>query len=108
VLYVPQYLSPDDPRFSMPDAQLLDDYCEALALVNPDFDRSWVRGWWVHRERFTQPVCGLGFSKHQPSIRTPIANLLLTDSYQLNPHDRAISFSTDLGREAARLLFEGS
>lgn len=106
ILYVPQYLSHTDPRYSLPDDVLFEQYCTALKLMNPAFDRSWIKGWWLHRERFTQPVCETGFSQRVPSMRTPIRNLLLTDSYQLNPNDRAISFSTDLGREAARLILE--
>jgi protoporphyrinogen oxidase len=106
MLYIPQYLSFDDPRASIPDADLFDRYCEALAVMNPAFDRSWVRRYWVHRERYTQPLCDTGFAARMPTIRTSVPNLFVTDSYQLNPHDRAISFSTDLGREAARLILE--
>ena len=106
ILYVPQYLSHTDPRYSRPDDEVFEQYCTALGLMNSGFDRSWIKSSWLHRERFTQPVCETGFSRRVPSIRTPIPNLLLTDSYQLHPNDRAISFSTDLGREAARLILE--
>lgn len=104
VLYVPQYVSHLDPLFSVDDDELFESYCDALAVINPSFDRTWVLDHWVHRERFAQPVCQVGFTAHVPDISTPVANLFLTDSYQLHPHDRAISFSTDLGREAARLV----
>lgn len=104
VVYIPQYLAHTDPRFATADDELLESYCCALTLINPSFDKSWVKGHWVHRERFAQPVCQVGFSGHVPDIATPVDGLFLTDSYQLNPHDRAISFSTDLGREAASLV----
>ena len=106
ILYIPQYLSPTSDGYAEPDDVVVDRYCEALTLMNPAFDRSWVRASWVHRERWTQPVCRRGFTAQVPGIRTSVAGLYLTDSYQLHPHDRAISFSTDLGREAARLVVE--
>lgn len=106
VLYIPQYLAHTDERYARSADQVLAQYCAALQLMNPDFDRSWIKGYWLHREQFTQPVCDVGFSTRVPGIRTPVPNLYLTDSYQLNPNDRAISFSTDLGREAAELILE--
>ncbi len=108
ILYIPQYLSPASDRYAEDDGAVVDRYCEALALMNPDFDRSRVKASWVHRERWTQPICRRGFTAQVPDIRTSVAGLYLTDSYQLHPHDRAISFSTDLGREAARLVLESA
>lgn len=102
LVYIPQYLPQTDPLFALPDADLLDRYCGYLKLINPAFDRAWVKGSWVHRDRFAQPICETGFSRRIPAIQTPIDNLLLTDSYQLHPHDRAITFSTELGLQAAR------
>jgi protoporphyrinogen oxidase len=106
LVYIPQYITVDDPRAQVTDDELLAGYCDALARINPAFDRSWIVDHWVHRERYTQPVCDVGFRERVPSIRTSVPNLFVTDSYQLNPHDRAISFSTDLGRTAAQLALE--
>jgi protoporphyrinogen oxidase len=106
ILYIPQYLSPTSDRYAEADDSVVARYCEALGLMNPAFDRSWVKAAWVHRERWTQPICRRGFTAHVPDLRTSVRGLYLTDSYQLHPHDRAISFSTDLGREAARLVLE--
>jgi protoporphyrinogen oxidase len=103
VLYVPQYLSPDDPRYAQSDEEVLSRYADALALVNPAFDRSWIRFSAVFRDRSAQPICLTDYRTATPTIRTPVANLFLTDSCQLHPHDRTISGSFSLGIEAARL-----
>ena len=103
ILYVPQYLSADDPRYSQSDEEVLRKYCDALALVNPAFDRSWIRFSAVFRDRFAQPICRTDYRETTPGIRTPIPNLFLTDSCQLHPHDRTISGSFGLGHQAARL-----
>ena len=38
VLYVPQYLSADDPRYGQSDEEVLRKYTDALALIHPAFD----------------------------------------------------------------------
>jgi protoporphyrinogen oxidase len=102
VLYVPQYLSAEDPRYGQSDEDVLRAYTDALALINPAFDRSWIRFSAVFRDRFAQPICLTDYRTTTPAIATPVANLFLTDSCQLHPHDRTISGSFGLGREAAR------
>jgi protoporphyrinogen oxidase len=102
VLYVPQYLSANDPRYSQSDEEVLGKYADALALINPAFDRSWIRFAAVFRDRYAQPICLTDYRTTTPAIATPIPNLFLTDSCQLHPHDRTISGSFGLGLEAAR------
>jgi protoporphyrinogen oxidase len=106
ILYVPQYLSADDPRYAQSDEEVLRRYTDALALINPVFDRSWVRFSAVFRDRFAQPICLTDYRTTTPQIATPIPNLFLTDSCQLHPHDRTISGSFGLGLEAARLALQ--
>ena len=103
ILYVPQYLSADDPRYSQSDEEVLRRYCDALALVNPTFDPKWIRFSAVFRDRFAQPICLTDYRTTTPAISTPIPNVFLTDSCQLHPHDRTVSGSFELGLKAARL-----
>ena len=102
ILYVPQYLSADDPRYAQGDEEVLRRYTDALALIHPAFDRRWVKFSAVFRDRFAQPICLTDYRASTPPVQTPIENLFLTDSCQLHPHDRTISGSFGLGLEAAR------
>jgi len=102
ILYVPQYLSADDPRYAQSDEEVLRRYTDALALIHPGFDRSWVKFSAVFRDRFAQPICLTDYRATTPSVQTPVPNLFLTDSCQLHPHDRTISGSFGLGLQAAR------
>jgi len=102
VLYVPQYLSADDPRYAQTDEEVLGSYTDALALINPAFDRGQVVFSAVFRDRYAQPICLTDYRTTTPTVRTPVANLFLTDSSQLHPHDRTISGSFGLGVESAR------
>jgi protoporphyrinogen oxidase len=106
ILYIPQYLPATDPLYATPNEELIERYVAYLQIINPRFEREWVRQYWVHRDRFAQPICEMGFSARVPDIRTPIHGLFLTDSYQLHPHDRSISDSTELGRRAAAAILD--
>ncbi len=102
VLYVPQYLSADDPRYAQTDEEVVRSYTDALALINPAFDRRWIRFSAVFRDRYAQPICLTDYRTTTPAIQTPVPNLFLTDSCQLHPHDRTISGSFGLGLEAGQ------
>ena len=104
IVYMPQYAPAKHRVHGMSDLELFDKNFGLLRTINPEFDRRWVRRYWVHRDKFAQPICDMGFSRHTPPMRTPIADLYLTDSSQLHPYDRSISGSTALGKRAAQLI----
>jgi protoporphyrinogen oxidase len=106
ILYVPQYLSTDDPRYRQTDEQVFQSYSDALAAMSPGFDRGQVKFYAVFRDRFAQPICLTDYRDTTPGIATPVDNLFLTDSCQLHPHDRTISGSFGLGRRAAELALQ--
>ncbi len=106
ILYVPQYLSADDPRYGLSDEEVLRRYTDALALINPAFDPSWIRFSAVFRDRQAQPICRTDYRETTPSFATPVHGLYLTDSCQLHPHDRSISGSFGLGRQVAELALK--
>ena len=107
ILYIPQYLPAGHPLWQLADEQLLALYCRYLARLRPEFDPSWVREFWVFRDRYAQPICQVGFPAYIPAVQTPVVNLYLTDSYQLHPDDRTVANSIVLGRRAARLILAG-
>src|SRR5678815_5482770 len=92
-----------DRRYAQADEDVLRAYTDALALINPAFDRRSVVFSAVFRDRFAQPICLTDYRTTTPTIQTPVSNLFLTDSSQLHPHDRTISGSFGLGISAARL-----
>lgn len=104
ILYIPQYLPAGHPLWHLADEELLALHCRHLARLRPGFDPGWVRQSWVFRDRYAQPICQVGFPPHIPAMQTPIANLYITDSYQLHPDDRTVANSIVLGQRAARLM----
>jgi len=103
-LYIPFYVHKDDPRWTYTDQQLYDEYTSAMALIRKDFDRSWIRRWWVSRDLNAQAICRMGFLDIMPAHETPVRGLYITDSSQYYPEDRTVSASIRLGRQVAELV----
>jgi protoporphyrinogen oxidase len=104
IIYLPQYLPSTDERYAMSDDRLLEKYTGYLKRINPGFSDAWIRECHVSRDKYAQPVCEVGFSKHTPGIETPFKGLYLTDSCQLHPDDRTVSNSIGLGKRVAQLV----
>ena len=51
----------------------------------PDFNRSSVQEFLIHRERFVEPLHGLNETDLIPSIKTPVESLYLATTAQIYP-----------------------
>jgi protoporphyrinogen oxidase len=103
-VYLSKYMEPDHPYFSMPEADLIEEYLPYLKRVNPGFDRSWIERWWVFRERSAQPIVTLNYSEKVPDHRTGLPNLYLANTSQIYPEDRGTNYSVRLGNQIAALV----
>jgi protoporphyrinogen oxidase len=107
LVYLGNYLPPDDPLFAMPDRAVLDRFLPHLARINPRFDRSWVLDAHVFRAPFAQPLVRTGYREALPPHRTPLEGLWLANMGHVYPHDRGQNYSALLGEATAdRLLAE--
>lgn len=106
ILYVPFYLPTTDARYKARDEDLFEEYTGMLKLLNPAFDRSWVKEWHVFRAPYAQPIFSTGFLEMMPDHRTPVSGLYVTDSTQFYPEDRTISAAIAQGRKVAKMILE--
>ncbi len=106
VLYVPFYLPTSEPRYKAKDEDLLEEYTGMLKLLNPEFDKSWIKEWHVFRAPYAQPIFGTDFLSLMPDHRTPVRGLYVTDSTQFYPEDRTISAAIAQGRKVAAMIVE--
>lgn len=106
ILYVPFYLEESRPRYSFSDEQLLEEYLEALTLVQPALSRDWIEGYRVFRAPFAQPICTTQFSRVVPPFETPWDSCYLIESTQLYPADRVISGTLRLAQDVVLRILE--
>jgi protoporphyrinogen oxidase len=104
LLYIANYVEPGDSLLALEPEQLLDAYEPGLRLVNPEFDRSWVRNLWVFREPAAQPVVTLGYPARMPPLETGAAGLVLANTTQIYPEDRGTNYSVELADRAVAAL----
>src|SRR4030095_3511409 len=69
LIYCGDYLDPAHEYFRLSEPELLDRFLPALKAVNPRFERTWVRKFWLHPEPDAQPVLAVGHSRHVPPLR---------------------------------------
>ena len=104
----PQYLSADDPRYAQTRrgraAHVHGRARPHQSRVRPALGEVLRR---VPRPVSPSPSASPTTARPRPPSRRPVANLFLTDSCQLHPHDRTISGSFGLGIAAARRAAAG-
>ena len=103
-VYLSKYLEPDDPYFTMPEDEVMENYFPHLRKVNKNFDRNWVKRYWVFRERAAQPIITLNYSERIPDHRTPLSGLYLANTSQIYPEDRGTNYSVRLGNQIAEMV----
>jgi len=103
-VYVSKYVDWDHPYVTMPDDELLEHYIPKLQIINPEFERCWIKQHWIFRERAAQPIIGLNYAQRIPEHRTPIDGLYLANTAQIYPEDRGTNYSVVLGNDIAALV----
>jgi protoporphyrinogen oxidase len=104
LLYVANYVEPDDELLSLDPDELVDRYTGGLQRVNPDFDRSWVRERWLFREPAAQPIVTVGYQRRMPPLATGVKGLILANTTQIYPEDRGTNYSVRLADQAVEAL----
>jgi len=91
LLYIPFYVSADDPYATLDPSALRDELFGMARAVNPSLSPADIADFRLFKSPFAQAVCLTGFSRRIPPSATPVANVYLLDSTQLYPADRNLS-----------------
>ena len=103
--HVTNYLPAGHELLGLDADSLLDRYEVGLRLINPGYERSWVRNRWLFREPAGQPIVDVGYRERIPPRRTPVAGLFLVNTTQIYPEDRGTNYAVrDGGLVAAEAL----
>jgi protoporphyrinogen oxidase len=108
LLYLGNYLDPDHRYFDLSVDELLAEFLPHLPRFNPAFEPGWVKGAWVHRAKYAQPVPPVGYLPMIPTIRTPLPGLYFASMSQVYPWDRGTNFAVEMGRKVAQMIQEDS
>ncbi len=103
IVYFSNYADPGDPVVDATVEEVLDRYEPYIRRINPDFDRSWIQGQWLAKDRAGQPIVDAQYHESIPPHRTPIEGLWLANTTQIYPEDRGQNYSIRMGRRVARI-----
>jgi len=106
LIYCGDYLAPDHEYFKLSLDELFERFAPALKRFNPEFDRSWVKDYWLSRTPYAQPVPPVNHSQNIPAIRTPLKGLYFASMSQVYPWDRGTNYAVEIGRRTAKMLLE--
>lgn len=106
IIYCGDYLEPDHEYFTLGKDEILERFVPTLERFNPEFRKDWIRGSWLFRTKYAQPVPPVNHSKNIPDVRTPIRGLYLASMSQVYPWDRGTNFAVEIGRKVARLAMD--
>lgn len=83
LVYLPQYMNSDDPRFDWSDQQIQECCLEALSKIYADFSRERVRAIQTAKAKYVMTLPTLNYSDRVPPIVSSIAGLYLLNSAQV-------------------------
>ncbi len=104
VLYLSNYVLPDDPRWTMRDESLWGIYLPALVRINPRFEPAWILKKSIERGEYAQPIIPANYSRILPPIETPVPGLYSACMAQIYPEDRGQNYAVRIGRQAAEII----
>jgi Protoporphyrinogen oxidase len=102
LVYCGDYLPADHEYFRMTQDQLIERFLPAISRFNPNFKPDWIKGAWLQREPYAQPVVTRNHSKRIPPLATPLEGLYWASMSQVYPWDRGTNFAVELGQDVAR------
>jgi protoporphyrinogen oxidase len=85
LVYLPKYTAPGSPWVKKSDEEIREIWMSNLEAMFPSFDRSWVRYFLIHRERYVEPLHTLNSTHLMPAVQTPVEHLYLATTAQIYP-----------------------
>jgi len=104
LVYLPKYIAPDDPTFSLSDAELQEKFVSALAQMYPHFDRSNVLNFRVSRVKYVLAISTLNYSEHLPPMHTSIPGVHIINSAHILNGTLNVNETVQLAENAAAEL----
>jgi protoporphyrinogen oxidase len=105
LVYLPRYLTQDDPFWELDDAAIRERFISALELMYPVFRRDDVLSFHVSRVREVLAVSTLNYSRDRlPALRTSLKDVFIVNSAQIAQGTLNVNETVGLAMAQAKAL----
>jgi protoporphyrinogen oxidase len=104
LVYLPKYVIPDDPAFSLSDKEIEEQFLEALSRMYPHFQRSDVVCFRVSRVRYVLALSTLNYSERLPPMTSSIPGVHIINSAHICNGTLNVNETVQLAEKAATML----
>jgi protoporphyrinogen oxidase len=104
LVYLPKYLDPADPMFTLPDAEIEERFLAALLRMHPHLERSDVLEFRVSRARHVVALPTLNYSQLLPPMTTTIPGVHIVNSAQIVNGTLNVNETIHLAERASKVL----
>ena len=108
LIYLPKYVTPDDPTFEKSDEEIEEEFIAALDRMYPHFSRDHVKAFRLSRVRHVFALPTLNYSERVPSIETNVPNVYAVNSAHIVNGTLNVNETVNLGNEFADAVLSGS
>jgi protoporphyrinogen oxidase len=108
LVYLPKYVSPDDPIFSLSDEEIKQLFLAALSRMYPHFSPHKVLAFRISRVRHVFALSTLNRSAHLPPVVTSIPGLYIVNSAQIVNATLAVNETIQLAKRALLEILSNS
>ncbi|OGD82861.1 hypothetical protein A2572_02050 [Candidatus Collierbacteria bacterium RIFOXYD1_FULL_40_9] len=101
ILYLGNYLEPDNSQLKMTKEELLALYSSYLKKINPNFSLKWVKKSHLFRANYAQPVFPTNYSEQLKDINKTKNKIWFANMSMVYPYDRGTNYAIEIGKEVA-------
>lgn len=101
LVYLPKYVTPDDPAFDRSDREIENDFISALERMYPQFSRNDVLAFRISRARHVFALPTLGYSERVPPVETNVPGVCAINSAHIINGTLNVNETVKLGNEFA-------
>src|SRR5262249_43710237 len=108
LVYLPKYVTPDDPPFALSDQEVEELFLAALLRMYPDLRRSDVLCCRVSRVRYVLAISTLHYSTRLPPMTTSLPGIHIVNSAHILQGTLNVNETVQLAEKAVRQLLARS
>jgi protoporphyrinogen oxidase len=108
LVYLPKYVTPEDPIFAEPDAAIRERFLAALERMYPHFRREDVLAFRISRARYVLAISTLNYSQNLPPMITSIPGVAIVNSAHIVNGTLNVNETVQLAERAVKELLDGA